>query len=50
MSEDERQAAIAALQARRKARGMNEPLNRLRAYVETALANGETPVTEKKES
>ena len=32
MTDLERQAAIAALQARRAARGMADPLNRLRAY------------------
>lgn len=35
MTETERQAAISALQARRAARGMNDPLNRLRAHVAT---------------
>ena len=33
MTDSERQAAIAALQARRAARGTDDPLNRLRAYV-----------------
>ena len=34
--DNERKDAIAALQARRAARGMSDPLNRLRAYVSNA--------------
>jgi len=37
----ERQAAVAALQSRRAARGMNDPLNRLRA-----IAVGQPPIVE----
>lgn len=42
MTEDERKAAIEALEARRKARGMSDPLNRLRAINEAAIARGAT--------
>lgn len=38
---NDRQAAIAALQARRTAHGMSDPLNRLRAYGAT-----QEPITE----
>lgn len=40
MNDTEKQARIAALQARRAARGMNDPLNRLRALTARAVANG----------
>lgn len=40
MNDTEKQARIAALQARRAARGMDDPLNRLRALTAAAVANG----------
>lgn len=42
----DREKAIRELQARRAARGMSDPLNRLTRYIETAIANGESPVEE----
>lgn len=42
MTDNERKAPIAALEARRKARGMSDPLNRLRAINEAAIARGAT--------
>jgi hypothetical protein len=36
----ERQAAIDALQARRMARGMNDPLNRLKAHINAMIVKG----------
>ncbi len=40
MTDTDKQARIAALQARRAARGMADPLNRLRAITAQAVANG----------
>lgn len=40
MTDIERQARIAALQARRAARGMDDPLNRLRALTAARVAAG----------
>jgi len=42
MTEEERKASIEALEARRKARGMSDPLNRLRAHNEAAIKRGAT--------
>ena len=44
-----REKQIADLLARRKARGMSDPLNRLRQHVDNAIANG-APIFENKES
>ena len=44
-----RQKQIAELQARRAARGMADPLNRLSAHISAAIANGAAPI-ENKES
>ena len=43
MTDTDSQAAIAALQARRAARGMTDPLNRLRAYGATQDPIAEIP-------
>jgi hypothetical protein len=40
MTEKERAARVAALQARRAARGIADPLNRLRAVVAQSVAAG----------
>lgn len=45
MTDAQRNAAILALQARRKARGLADPLNRLTAHIEQAIALGAQPVT-----
>lgn len=55
MSDKDRQALIEALQARRKARGSRDPLARLSAAVNRAIAHGapvyvEKPATPRKES
>jgi hypothetical protein len=47
MNDAQRQAAIQALQARRKARGLADPLNRLTAHIDRAIALGAEPVTNK---
>lgn len=44
MTDTERQRAIDALRARRAARGMDDPLNRLIAHTERAIAEGKAPV------
>lgn len=43
---DERAQAVKALQERRTARGLSDPLNRLRAITERAIADGAEIVTE----
>lgn len=49
MTESERQAAIEALRARRKARGMDDPTNRLVYHVSGKVERGEyVPVVEVK--
>lgn len=40
MTENERKASIEALQARRNARGTSDPLNRLTAHINDAIARG----------
>ena len=44
MTDSEREARIAEIQARRKERGLNDPLNRLSFHIERAIANGEKPI------
>lgn len=46
MTEQEHNERIAAIRARRAARGINDPLNRLRAYTAAAIARGESPIVE----
>ena len=41
MNEAEKEKRIAEIIARRKARGMADPLNRLSAYIAKAIASGE---------
>lgn len=48
MSEDERARAVAAIEARRAARGLADPLNRLSAYIARAVANGEEVAIEQR--
>lgn len=40
MTEEEREQAIRALQERRAARGMDDPLNRLSVHIRRAIAAG----------
>ena len=44
MTDSEREARIVEIQARRKERGLNDPLNRLSFHIERAIANGEKPI------
>jgi hypothetical protein len=48
MTDVVREAKIAALKARRAARGMDDPLNRLRAHNDAAIAAGAAPVVEER--
>lgn len=47
MTDSERQQAVAELRARRAARGLADPLNRLRAITAQAVAAGAEIATEK---
>lgn len=44
MTDQDRQKAIEAIRARRAARGMADPLNRLTAHIAKAIAEGQTPI------
>lgn len=46
MTDSERQAAVATLRARRAARGMDDPLNRLRHIMAEGVKRGAPIVTE----
>lgn len=48
MTDSEREARIAAIQAKRKERGFSDPLNRLTFHIEKAISNGEKPIEESK--
>lgn len=50
LNSPERAKAVAELRARRAARGLDDPLNRLRAIMAEGVANGAEIVTEKKET
>ena len=50
MTDTERAARIAEIQARRAARGDSDPLNLLRAYTRAAIERGESPVEERRAS
>lgn len=49
MTEDERNKAVGELRARRVARGLADPLNRLREIVNRAIENGSQVAIERRE-
>jgi hypothetical protein len=46
MSPADKAARVEAIRARRAARGDLDPLNRLTAHINRAIANGARPITE----